>query len=643
MIGHAMPNFEATHQWKEDAQLKSTNKNVGGKYQKKSAKPYIYILLISLAVIILTGSLVLGYLHMSKHLKSETIMDHVFVAGVDVGGMTKAEAVKAVRHATAGTYTQKSMVVQVLDRSISLNPGLTGASLNVDQAIELAFQYGRSDSMLQNATQHLKTMADPVHVDIRSCLKLNTSAIKSELQTLADHFSTTLTQPSYNINGTVGQEQTIVFSLGTPGYDLVFEELYQAVIDAYNQNTFHVSYTCGYTEPDALDLDRIYAETYQEAIDAAIDPETYQATAHTFGYSFDLEQAKSLQTNTQYGQTFSVPYICTVPEMTQEELDTLLFRDLLATYTSKSSSSTNRDTNLRLACEAVNNLVIGAGDIFDYNKALGKRTEEKGYRYAASYYGNQTINTIGGGICQVSSTIYYCALMADLEITDRINHGFLNTYVPMGMDATVSWGGPEFRFRNDLQYPIRIEAYASGGEVTIKLWGTDTRDYYVKMDYEILETKDYQVVEQEMPENNSEGYQDGDVIITPYTGYKVVTYRCKYDKQTNKLLSKVKEEESTYNKRDQVICKIVPEETIPPTEETTPPSEETTPPSEETTPPSEETTPPTEETTPPTEETTPPSEDTTPPSEETTSPTEDPNPSTEPSSPVTGGPVTEDG
>lgn len=622
--------------------MKQTKKKAGGKYQRNSAKPYIYILLICLAIVILTGSLVLGYLHLDRHLNSETIMGHVFVAGVDVGGMTKAQAVKAVRHATAGTYTQKSMVVQISDQRISLNPGLTGASLNAEQAIELAFQYGRSNSMLENAKQHLKTLTGPVYVDILPCLKLNRSAIHAELQALAAHFSTTLTQPSYKVQGSEGEDQILIFSIGTRGYDLVFDNLYQAVLDAYNQNTFHVDYPCSYTEPDPLDLDLIYNETYSEAVDAAIDPKTYQATAHIFGYAFDLEQAKALLAKTQYGQTFSVPYLCTVPEITQEELDALLFRDLLASYTAKASSSTNRDTNLRLACEAVHNLIIGPGETFDYNKALGERTAEKGYRYAASYYGNQTINTIGGGICQVSSTLYYCALMSDLEITSRINHGFLNTYVPMGMDATVSWGGPEFRFRNDLQYPIRIEAHASGGEVTIKLWGTDTRDYYVKMDYTVLYTKNYQVIEQEMPENNSKGYRDGDVIITPYTGYKVVTYRCKYDKQTNKLLSKVKEAESVYNKRDLVICKIVPEETIPPSQETTPPTEASAPPTEETMPPPEETTPPTEETTPPTEETAPPAEETTPTTEETTTPAEETTPSTEGSSPVTGGPVTED-
>ena len=266
--------------------------------------------------------------------------------------------------------------------------------------------------------------------------------------------------------------------------------------------------------------------------------------------------------------------ILTPPEKTTEDLEGLLFRDTLGTFTAKSASIPGgRDVNLKLSCEALNGIVLNPGDVLAYNETLGERTPDKGWKPAASYEGTATVMTYGGGICQTSSALYYCALVADLEIVQRHSHTFISSYVPFGMDATVAWGGPDLKIKNNTEYPIRIEATASGGTVTVSLIGTDTKDYYIKMDYEIDWKEPYNTIYEEMTDQNPEGYLDGDVIISPYTGYKITTYKCKYDKQTNELISRDKEVTSIYSKRDQVICKIVEPETEPPTtqpEETVP-------------------------------------------------------------------------
>ena len=246
------------------------------------------------------------------------------------------------------------------------------------------------------------------------------------------------------------------------------------------------------------------------------------------------------------------------------------------------------------------------GETFDYNQVLGKRTVEAGYKAAGAYANGETVSEIGGGICQVSSTLYYCTLVADLEIVTREAHSYVSNYMPYGMDATVSWNGPDFRFRNNTDYPIRIEAEVSDGYVKVRLVGTDTKDYYVEMEYELVGWDAYETVFEEYPPDNEKGYKDGDVITTPYTGCTVRTYRCRYDKETKELISRDLEARSQYKRRDEVIAKIVetPTEDDKPTEDNKP-TEDTQPPQETTTPPTEEsTTPPTEESTsPPTEST----------------------------------------
>ncbi len=487
------------------------------------------------------------------------IAENVTVAGVNIGGMTRREAISAVRQAVGDSYETTAMQVQVDGHSISLSPDETGAALQVSDAIDLALAADAGTT-----------------VDITSCLNLNDQAIESKLKELMKNFGSQLAQPSYMISGADGMDKTLIITMGTPGYGLSYEDVLKEIHSAYSGNIFTLTLSSEVKEPDAVDLEAIYKETYIEPVNAAYDPETKGTTDHILGYSFEIEEAKELIKDAKYGENISIPYTIIEPEIKKGEMEKLLFKDVLSTYTAKSGSVNGRDTNLKLACEAVNGVVLQPGEVFDYNKTLGERTSAKGYKYGATYIGNKTVSTIGGGICQVSSTIYYCALMADMEIVTRVNHGFLNTYVPMGMDATVSWGGPEFRFKNNSEFPIRIEASADAGHTTVTIYGTDVKDYYVKMEYTLLATYPWSRVEQEMPADNPDGYKDGDVISTAYTGYKVVTYRCKYDKKTDELISKEQETMNHYNKRDYVICKIVTEETVPPT--TVPPTEPTTPP-----------------------------------------------------------------
>jgi len=281
------------------------------------------------------------------------------------------------------------------------------------------------------------------------------------------------------------------------------------------------------------------------------------------GYRFDLDAAKAALAAAQPGDVLKFPFEEILPEIDTDSIEDALFRDELGTYTAKSGSSYNRDTNLRLACEALDGIILYPGDVFSYNQALGERTPEKGYKPADSYLGDKTVQTYGGGICQPSSSLYYCALIADLEIVQRSNHGFISSYMPYGMDATVDWDGPDFKFRNSTNYPIRIDAKADGGTVTVTLVGTDEKDYYVEMEYVVLGTSSWKTVEEEVSADS--GHKDGEVKTTPYTGYTVQTYKLKYSKDTDELISREKEAYSEYSKRDKVVYKIKEE-----AEETTP-------------------------------------------------------------------------
>lgn len=522
------------------------------KNKKSHRKASVAAICVALFAVIF--AVIAGYVYFDNASLDGIILDNVWVAGVDVGGMTQAQAIETVKAATSNTYSQTPMVVTVLDSKTELSPSWCG-SLNVRSAVKAAYRFGNTGTESKRQEEQQIAMTTGYVVDITPYLGLDSKAIKDALAVLGGEYSTTLTETTYEVTGEA-PNQTLVVSLGVPEYGLNLDELYQQVLDAYNQNTFFVEGKCGMIEPKPVDLQSILDTYYIAPVDAALDPKTYEIVEGKDGYGFDIEYAKQELESAKPGTTVEIPFFVLPPEITTNGLNEMLFRDELSTYTASSESDSNRDVNLALACKAIDGLVLNPQQVFSYNDALGERTASKGYKPGKSYSGNETVYTIGGGICQVSSALYYCAMVADLEILMRINHGFAPSYMPLGMDATVSWGSLDFRFRNNMDYPIRIEAEASEGNVTISIFGTDTRDHYVKMEYEKLNTYEYSTTYKTISANNAEGYKDGDYIVEPYTGYDIKTYRCRYEKETNKLISKDLEATSNYRKRDGVICKI---------------------------------------------------------------------------------------
>lgn len=230
------------------------------------------------------------------------------------------------------------------------------------------------------------------------------------------------------------------------------------------------------------------------------------------------------------GQTVSVPAQIQLPRVTAERLRGVLFRDVLGSATTEVGGTAARISNVRLASSAFSGTVLNCGDIFSYNGTVGQRTTARGYQAAPAYVKGETVDEIGGGVCQPSSTLYLACLKSNLEITERYAHRYAPTYIEWGMDATVSWGGPDYRFTNNTDYPIKLVATYAKGYLTVKILGTKVDDIQVKMTKEVLSDTPYETVYEE-DATLAPGTES--VKTTPYTGHKVKTYRNLYDGQRN--------------------------------------------------------------------------------------------------------------
>ncbi len=539
---------------REDEELTRSYRSVAGKYAKKGEKKNkgIVVFCIAAAVLVcVVGGMIWFLLSRSTAQAPARVPDGVIAAGVDIGGMTQGEAASALKQATQDTYTKNTMVVKVLDTTLELTSAETGANLDADAAAVAACALSGADTQ---------------EMDILPYLSLNTDAIHAAVNQLASKYSADFVQSAWRIDGKAPEKptdtatQTLIVTPGVAGYGLDAQKLYTQILAAYNANVFSVTAECGEQSPDPIDLTEIFEKNCKSAVDASFDPVANKIIESADGYGFDLEQAQEALSNAKPGDELRFELKHIEPKVKTDDL----FPDELASYDSPYSTyDTDRCTNLRLACEAIDRKILLPGERFSYNDTLGERTAEKGYKPAGAYVNGETVDQVGGGICQVASTLYYCTLIADFEIVDRECHMFMPTYVPAGMDATINWGTLDFAFRNNFDKPIRISAKADGGYIRIRLYGTDSKDYYVKMEYETLETTDYETVYRDCQPDNPDGYRDGDVITTPYTGYYIETFKCKYDKLTDELLSREHEAYSEYDSRDKVICRIVSGETDP--------------------------------------------------------------------------------
>jgi len=319
-----------------------------------------------------------------------------------------------------------------------------------------------------------------------------------------------------------------------------------------------------------------------------MDLQNFQTIAGSYGYGFNLEEARKLVDNAQPGEVLRIPMEYIPPEVLDNNA---FFSDTLGQYQTRGTNHDDRNRNLQLACEALDGTVLNPGESLSFSSIL---RQASGFREAPEDTGLEEIEA--GGTSQVASTLYYAALLSDLNISSRSNHSYLPSFIDYGLDATTN-----LKLVNSTGYPIQISAQYSGGYVKVEILGTEERDYYVMLESSISSSTAAKTVYEDYPYDNDEGYEDGDVIEEGSAGYLVKSYKVKYNRSTGRELSRDFLANSQYPAVDRIVARVEdPPETEP---ETEPPTQAPTePPTRPTVPPTEAPTlPPTEATLPPPE------------------------------------------
>ena len=535
------------------------------------------IISIVLAVVILAAAG--GYLAGCWWVSSQnTFFPGYHIENVDVGGMTVSQAASALKAELTGRTFSVWLDQQEGDPAMILNAnqlGLLpdGESTDYTALAQAAYNDCRSGSFLSGGYEYYLSMRQGAG----SCYVLPTAADAICLETaqsVAKKLSIMPVDAAYSMEGT-----SLVTLTPKDGRTVNARALADALnavrleTEAANRKVVVPSVVL---PAKVLTARQINSYIRKDMLNARYDAATDTILPEVVGIDFDIAAAQQLMDAAVPGEYATYPLTMTYPPVTTEILEPVMFRDVLAAYTTNVAGTAARKNNVQLSAKAIDGYVLNYGDIFSYNEVVGKRTAARGYQAAPSYVGGKTVDEIGGGICQTSSTLYMSCLLANLEITQRRPHRYATAYMPFGMDATVSWGGPDYQFTNNTNYPIRIETkYVAGktagddGKLTVTLYGTKTDDISVKMSYKYLEKIPWTTVYEEDP-TMAPGTEK--VTTSAYTGHKVQTYRELYDGEGT-LISKTEEAYSYYKARNRVVTRgpAVPE---PPPEPVTPPQPE---------------------------------------------------------------------
>lgn len=440
-------------------------------------------------------------------------------------------------------------------------------NVSVDFKKEVSTIKDKYNNFFTAGYHYLFSHKEIIGLDIKDDKVLDDDIIASKI---LDY--TTLVDTTFEV-----KKDKVVFTKGKSGVKVENNEVKSVIKDALSnydfKDTLKVN-TTDVSEDDSV-MKTIYNSISKEGNNATLDKNNnYKIIPESYGAQYDLDKAISLFNKTKEGKIFEVSAKAIVPTITKEDLEKNLFKDVLSEYSTYVTGSAVRRNNVRLAGEKCR-VILLPGEEFSYNQTVGKRTKANGFGEAAAYLNGETVQEVGGGICQTSSTLYNAVVLANLKVTERKNHTYISSYVPIGRDSTVSWGGPDLKFKNNRDYPIRIDVTYVNNRITCKIIGTDVDGSYVKFTSEktgdIAFTTKYE---------NDATIAEGQEVVKQggSNGARAVSYRLVYDKN-GKLLSKTKESSSYYKPHNAVVAKgtMKVETPVEPTQPGTTTPETTTP------------------------------------------------------------------
>lgn len=462
----------------DEAEDKKARKKAARRERRRKLKIALIIMLM-LVMLLGTGMTVAAYF-----VSNSTVnFPNVYVDGVFVGEMDRQQTLAALEESGWDETSAIPLKVTLMDTvSFQVDQVQAGTRHSMEQAANAAFAFGHSVNWYKNLVDYVMCHFRPVDVNETS-LVYNRDYVLAMVDKGIAMLETELGNGDYEID----EENSLLRMIkGAGQLEFDREDMASLIFTALENDQTELSYSTVVSQPKAPDFQAIFEKLSAEPSDAYYsDDNRFTVTPHVVGCDFDVEGAKELWDAAGLAKAVEIPLEITYPEITTEYLEGLLFRDKLgASTTYYPNSIDNRISNLNKAADTINGIIMYPGDVFSYNQTLGQRTLEAGFLPAGAYENGEVVEEVGGGICQVSSTLYSAMLYGyRLTTVERYPHYFPVDYLEKGFDATVSWPSPDFKFRNDRDFPIKIVAFYdnTARSLTVEIWGTNLDGCWIEL------------------------------------------------------------------------------------------------------------------------------------------------------------------
>ena len=531
--------------------------------RKKVSIAVATVTIVSLVIIIMLFSTVFALVNLGN----DQMIDGVTISGVQLVGLNREDAKIEVEEAIMAQL-EKSILLKYKEFETSISPEQIEIKYDIEKAVDTAYGIGRNSNIVKNNFDILFSMM--FGKDVSPEVSYNDKALTEMIEDISKKIPGSVKENSFYIEGEV-----LIITKGTPGIAVKTKETKQLILSQIlNFDSKFIELPVENKIPGPINIDEIYQEVHKEPKDAYfVETPTFKIYPHEDGVDFDisLEEARLLIQEDK--PEYEIPLKFTKPAIPIEKLGAEAFPHQLSVFSTKYDAlNTNRSTNLLLASNKIDGIVLLPGEEFSYNKVVGERTISAGYKEAAMYAAGEIVDGLGGGICQISSTLYNVAVQANLEIVQRSNHQFLTSYVGAGKDATVVYGVIDFKFKNSRNYPIKILSSVKNGVAQMEIYGIkEDVEFDVKIETEIISTISYGTTYVEDPTLDA-----GVETVKQYgmTGYKSVAYKvCRFN---GVIVSREVLSNDTYSAMNKIVRRGT--KGAQPVQQTTPPPAPTPPP-----------------------------------------------------------------
>lgn len=434
---------------------------------------------------------------------------------IEIQGLTKEQATNILKE-KLNIQLDKEIKLKSEEFEYLIIPSEFEAKYNIEKATEEAYFEGRGKNIFVNNFEILKTMI--LGKNIKLEITYNEEKLDQIIQNVKSSLPNAIRQVEYYI-----EEEKLIITKGQEGNSINEEIVKKEILSQIELMKFNdINIKIVKMQPNNIDIKKISNEVCVEPQNAYYTKEPFQIFPEINGIKFDLE--KALQILEKNKEEYEIPITIITPKITLKQIGTEAFPDLVSSFsTNYYANNFSRTKNLQLASNKINETVISPGEVFSYNKIVGERTIAKGYQEAPGYISGRVEDTLGGGICQISSTLYNTVLYANLEIIERKNHMFLTSYTTAGRDATVVYGAIDFKFKNTRKYPIMIKSFVSNGVAKMEIYGIkEDKEYEIAIETKILSSSGFKLIY----ENNS-NLEPGKELIKQFgmNGCTSITYR----------------------------------------------------------------------------------------------------------------------